>query len=707
MKRFIGVLIIGAMCVAGASLAIAQSGHELFQRALAKERAEGNLTEAIKIYERIVKEHGANRPLAAKALFQLGQCYEKLGKEEARKAYERILREFGDQAEAAEARTRLAALRKPTAPATMEPVARQVWAGPEVDYFGVPSADGRFLPVTDWSTGDLALRDLAAGQTRRLTNKGPWMQSAEFAMFPVPSPDGRQVAYTWFNKEMIWDLRVMGTDGSAPRVLSKGSGADFAVPAGWTPDGKHIAAALVRGDGASQAALLSVADGSVRVLKTFAKEDRAGHGGVKGGLSPDGRFIAYDRWPNPEAKQSDIFLLSAQTGKETPLVQHPANDFFPVWTPDGKAVLFTSDRSGTLGLWLQQVSDGKPAGAPQLVKPDAGRMYPMGFTQKGQFFYGLDAGANEVYIASLDIRTGELREAPAALSQRYVGSNSAPAWSPDGKYLAYRSHRGAFPSQLSYFGSRLIVIRSAETGQERDLPVDLANVNHLHWSPDGRAILLRGEDGQGAGIFRVDAQTGEVTTLIQEQGNNYRWPALSPDGQTLFYLQINQARRTFSLRARKLQSNEEKELLGIPAFPGAILSLGLSPDGQQLAVAVGGPQETVLKIMPAAGGEPREIYRMASSLAGPGDSRLLWTPDGKNILFTRGGEDAANSEEQNLGLWQVPVAGGEARKLGLTMERLRHVALHPDGTRLAFAAGQPKLEVWVMENFLPVLKAAK
>src|SRR5207244_9016025 len=80
------------------------------------------------------------------------------------------------------------------------------------------------LPVTDWETGDLGIRDLVTGQTRRLTNKGSWIQSTEFAIFPVLSPDGKQLAYGWFNKEYAWELRVVGTDGSASRVLYKGTG---------------------------------------------------------------------------------------------------------------------------------------------------------------------------------------------------------------------------------------------------------------------------------------------------------------------------------------------------------------------------------------------------------------------------------------------------------------------------------------------------
>src|SRR5437660_12835582 len=116
--------------VSGAVLA--QNGNDLFQQALVKERTEGNLTEAIKLYQTIVQKYGADRKLAAKALFQIGQAYEKLGNAEARKAYERVAREFADQKEvAADASRRLTALSGSRSPDAL--TARLVWSENVID----------------------------------------------------------------------------------------------------------------------------------------------------------------------------------------------------------------------------------------------------------------------------------------------------------------------------------------------------------------------------------------------------------------------------------------------------------------------------------------------------------------------------------------------------------------------------------------------
>ena len=96
MARVLALLAVMALGAAGIH---AQSGNDLFQKALTKERVDGQPAEAIVLYERIVKDFVSDRPLAAKALLQMGHCYEWLGKNDAQKADERIVREFADQRE--------------------------------------------------------------------------------------------------------------------------------------------------------------------------------------------------------------------------------------------------------------------------------------------------------------------------------------------------------------------------------------------------------------------------------------------------------------------------------------------------------------------------------------------------------------------------------------------------------------------------------
>ena len=74
MKTLSRVAIALSLALLAAGPLMAQTGHDLFQQALVKERADGDLRGAIAIYERIVREFTADRTLAAKALVQLSQC---------------------------------------------------------------------------------------------------------------------------------------------------------------------------------------------------------------------------------------------------------------------------------------------------------------------------------------------------------------------------------------------------------------------------------------------------------------------------------------------------------------------------------------------------------------------------------------------------------------------------------------------------------
>ncbi|MBE3065790.1 MAG: tetratricopeptide repeat protein, partial [Spirochaetes bacterium] len=86
----IGFLAV-ALTVLASTLALTQSGQDLFQQALVKEQADGDLRAAIAMYQRIVRDFAGDRVLAAKALVQMGRCHEKLGSQDARKAYEQVL----------------------------------------------------------------------------------------------------------------------------------------------------------------------------------------------------------------------------------------------------------------------------------------------------------------------------------------------------------------------------------------------------------------------------------------------------------------------------------------------------------------------------------------------------------------------------------------------------------------------------------------
>lgn len=694
--RFLGLTMLAGLLAT--SWAVAQKDDQaelLMQAAHQKQLVEGNLEEAIQLYKRIVQQHAGNRVLAAKALLEMGQCYEKLGNTEAREAYERLLRDYGDQSEAtAAARKRLAALGQPAGSgngSTM--MVRRVWAGPGGYVLGSVSPDGRYLSDVDWTTGDLALRDLVTGKTRRLTSEGLLLDSPSFS---VISPDGKQVAYNWFNKNGPPDLRVVRVDGSAPRVLYSVKGG-LAFPTDWSPDGKYILALLYRESNPFQIAMISAVDGSVRVLKTLDSYS------LKFRFSADGRYIAYD-YPQQQEYNRDIFLLTADGSHEIPLVEHPADDLLLGWTPDGNHILFASDRSGTMSAWMMRVANGKPQGSPELVKQDIGQVVPLGFTRSGAFYYGLEIGTSDVYTAEFDPATGRVLTPAQNATQRFVGSNSSPAWSPDGQFLAYISSR---TPRLFGHHPEVITIRSLKTGEERGLSHKLSFIwGPIRWSPDGRAILVPGKDTEGQhGLFLVDAQTAEVSPALLWEGSEISHPAWFPDGKRLLYSRGESGTMAGATLVRDLQTGRETELFRAAAGV-KVDDIALSPDGQQLALALleKETRSSVLKVLPVAGGEASELVRATEPEVIVGDS-LSWSSDSRFIVFGKG---SSTGQERKTQLLAISSGGGEPHALGLAMDSVRSLSFDPTGHHVAFAAreGKDKVEVWVMENFLPAPKPA-
>jgi tetratricopeptide (TPR) repeat protein len=232
MGRCSQVLFLALSLLAAPSLGLGSSQSQRFQQAVDLMETKGDYPAAIRLFEEVAA--GDDRRLAARALLYLGLCQEKLNPSRAENLYRQVLQRFSDQSEVArEARSRLAALSRKRARAPSAVLARQVWAGPDVDTQGAPSPDGRYLPYVVWETGDLALRDLVTGTSRRLTGGGSWQTG--HALYSIVSPDGKQTAYAWFNGK-FYDLRSIGLGGAGPRILFSSEEVPYIYPQEWSAD---------------------------------------------------------------------------------------------------------------------------------------------------------------------------------------------------------------------------------------------------------------------------------------------------------------------------------------------------------------------------------------------------------------------------------------------------------------------------------------
>jgi Tol biopolymer transport system component len=684
-----------------------QSAYDLFQKALAKERGEGNLEEAISLYQKVVNET-KDESLAAKAQLQIGICYEKLGKEKAKQAqeaFQKVISDYPGQRDivkmAQEKLSNLVQAQSFVEQGDRGKNLRLVWKESDVDVLeemGVPSPDGRYISYTDWDTGNLAVYEISTQKKWSLTGKKNW-EDKSWPENSRWSPDGKKIAYGWWNNDGKNDLRIIGLDGSKPRILTDSY--PWIILSDWSPDGKHILA-VIHTESDCRVSLVSVADGSIKTIKKREWSDG------KMIFSPDGKYIAFN-FQSKEGPDSDIYLLSIDGKTEVPLVEHPANDYLLGWTPNGKYLLFASDRTGTFDAWILPVSDGRPNGEPEIVRKNLGYVHPMGVTQNGDFYYASSSGIQSIFVAAVNPETC-LSSAPVRkMSLPYEGRNDSAEFSPDGKQIAFV--RSSLPrASINYLQApNFLCVRSLEEGRERVFPLN-RHVYDLRWAPDCSSILVSGMDQEKrVGFTRLDANTGEVTTIAQTQSKGpamaregfFLSPEWSDDGKALFYLHYDLVNSVCPIIYQNLETGQSKKIYQLDLEKNPMLTI--SPDKKWLAVIeqpIKSPTEKyerVIKIIPAEGGEPRELCRFENSK----NARVMprWSADGRFIIYPR-----IQSGENLWELWRVPFNGGQPQKMGISMGGPSNISPHPDGRQIAFTSHgltDKGPEIWVMENFLP------
>ena len=552
-----------------------QTAEELFQAGLYQEEVQGDLEQAIQLYRQLVDEYGSNRAVAARALLHLGQCYEKLGREEAANAYERLLRDYADQSDlAAEARARLATLRPEEATTgVVRPATRLISDGyPEI--IRTPLRDGRHLLNYDTTSNTYMLVDIQSGSARPLLTTDstvPFFSS--YTAQSDLSPDGRTLAGVLVRYDAAQgaaspipgsELRVfdVGANGTG-RVVHRWDPGHRVWLFGWGPDGHRVWTWVMQPDHSAQIASVDITDGTYDVLKTLAYRDHS----QPPSLSADGRFMTYHDAPDLEFPP-DVFLI-ATDGTGEFRIEHPASDSKPVFAPDGSGIVFESDRRGARDLWFLPVADGRPAGEPRVAWRDLGLFgQVLRFADNGSLFYYFATNEYKLYTAEIDVVSHAIENVEALPSRRRM--STAPAWSPDGRRLAYR--RG---------GSR-VVIRDLPTGSEREILVGGGFDAHtIEWCGGSASLVVIGYDGELI-AYEVSLGSGEIERLHLNRPD----AAFCVDrGETIVYqrLPVERGSRVGQIARHSLASGNESIL-----YEGPITrrSLARSMDGTQLAFMV-------------------------------------------------------------------------------------------------------------------------
>src|SRR5436190_1426945 len=580
---------------------------------------------------------------------------------------------------------------------TADPTSTLVWQGDA----GAVSQDGRYLVSPDWDTGDLALQDLATNKRRIIVSaQNPKGDLKVYAEASSISRDGTQIAYSWYDKRIdryeLWITNLRGD--SKPRRVYGAPNVGWLAPQDWSADGKSVAVLLSFKDRTGQLAVVSVNDGIVRPIKS----GRWPGGDVRAFFSPDGKYIAYDL-PQDSMKAHDVWIAAVDGTRDTRVIAHRDNDAVMGWSPDGKHLVYTSERLYCTALFSVGISEGVIHGVPTAISPDMGPIGSLGITTKGSLFYVTERGrrGGSIQVAEFDLESGGVKSSQD-VSTNPQEDNINPSWSPDGKYLAYVSLRGR-RAEIP-----VIAIRDASTNVlVREIEPKMFSPNLTGWVPVGKALLVFGRSVGGQnGLFRIDAESGEMS-LLSALPQNAAGPTLSSDGKILYYVRSVMGGNENVMIARDLTTGAEKELIERPFFGPLILS----PDGRFLATTTVDPtkNERLLLLVPVDGSAASEPMRTASGVAdnllklveakGSRVAPLSWAPNSKSFIARLQREPEGQGE-----LWRVPITSEAPRKLSSILDaNIFKFTLSPDGRHVAYRIKEPEPEppqqVWKLENF--------
>ncbi|HSM07371.1 MAG TPA: hypothetical protein VK858_22270 [Longimicrobiales bacterium] len=558
-------------------------------------------------------------------------------------------------------------------------VFRRVHVSAATDYwFGGLPALGRLFTGTN-GRGNLGVYDLAQDRFDVLK-----ADSTDFLLYALISPDGSRIAAFWahFTAERSASenqLRVISRDGAGERTLISVPGPFWLSPMAWMPDGKSIIAQQRRSGMAALGGLelveVSMDDGARRVITRFDVQAIPALF-----VSPDGRHAAYGIAVDDTGAR-DIHAVDLADGRTWPLVAGNGEDKLMGWQPDGSAVFFYSNRELGWGIWRLAVENGRPVGEPELVRGDVWDMAPQGFSGD-QFFYVVNRAAAQIRTATVDVASGSVLTPPTMIRPPSEGWSREPAWSPDGDYLAFLD----YPAGEGWDANHArLGIRSVHTGETRYLPFPFPSAAQLYWGPESESIRVLGNRAGVRGLHRLDLRTGSVE-LLRELPNRMDAGgfAFSPDGRSYYF-----HRDRSELWAGDVATGQERRVARVE---GINRRIGVSPDGETVMAMTGGHlEENAIVLIPAAGGEPREIWRGEGILAGGPFFHM--TPDGRYVL--------AAEFLPPAGIWRFSVDGSEEPVQIIEGEAPRGFRMTADGRRIAYwewPDPEGNSEIWVIEG---------
>jgi tricorn protease len=569
------------------------------------------------------------------------------------------------------------------------------------------SPDGKL--VTFSYLGDIWVVETIGGTARCVTSH------PAHDIYPVFSPDGRQIAFT-SNRHGSYDVYVVPVQGGRPRRLTFDSATDLVC--GWSPDGKQILFASSRSTGfppAYELFTVPVEGGMTRRLS--AAEGR------EGVFSPRGDQIAYVRGPGTwyrkgyrGSSNDDIWLCNADGTNNRQLTSFNGQDTSPMWSADGQTLFYVSECHGTAAnivrLPISAISSGPGGKRIDTIHPVQVTHHDQDSVRRARISAN---GAWIVYECGPDLWVVSTADGatPRKLAiQVYADDKTNPeevrtltsgatefALTADDKFVAFAVHGKLF---------RMPVQASAKAVQMTDGP---SNDHNIAWAPDGSKIIFISDRNGHENLYLLEANDPEhpkfteahrfKTTQLTRGSQAESGVMFSPNGKRVAFL------RAGRLWTMNPDGSDQKVIVA----EQHVFDYDWSPDSNWLVYARrDGSFASELYIVPANGPTAADPARNVTHYA-TYNADVTWSGDGKKIAFL--GERRGPGNLQVLSL-RKPTAPGVADKTSgssVTIDwedvHLRtHTigsmtaatcAISPDGNRVAYRDGRDG-DLWVASS---------
>jgi len=490
------------------------------------------------------------------------------------------------------------------------------------------SPDGSRIAFT--YKGDIWTVPVAGGEAKRITT----LPSYEAA--PVWSPDSKQIAFA-SDRNGSLDVYVTSSNGGTATRLTSNSADE--TPQTFTPDGKNVVFSATIQDPAS-----SVQFPSARMTELYQVP-------VQGGAtvqinaativypfySPDGTFMVYEDYKGMEdiwrkhhtsSVTHDIWRYDFNTKKYKNLTSHAGEDRNPIISADGKTIYFLSERDGgTMNVYsmpvegsanVTQVTNFKTHPVRFLSRSGSGLM-AMGYNGE---IYTMQPGGKPVKV-KVDVTVDE-----APQTETIGLKPSYTAISPDGKQIAFISRGDVFVTSSDYSSTKQIT----DTPQAE---------RWLTWSHDGKKLVYTSERDGHWNLYQAElanpdepnfsnATTIKETALFPAKDKVERtYPAFSPDGKTLAFIQDRCKIMLMDLKSKKVRQLTDGST--VMRRSGGV-GFDWSPDSKWLLTTVvdrkHDPYSDIAIINVGTG----EIHNLTGT--GYTDDNPRWADNGNVILFS-------------------------------------------------------------------------